>query len=579
LAFQLTGFGRKAVPQNGKPAESNKKQASNERAIPQIRRGERMFRRRPAPVVMLPYVDPRGHQTVVRWARRLLPPVFVILCFSWGVGFAFFAPHLIPFFAAPLVVLAGLVIWSLPDSRSVPVRSMTVLFWVFMAGLELWPNYLALALPGLPWITMVRLSGIPLCVLMLVCVSASPRFRSGLSASLKASRLMTGLLVAFTILEALSVFWSSNRLESLNRLFVNATSCTSVYFIAAYLFRAPGRIERWAAFMWIMASLLCLEGMVEWRLGHTLWAGHIPRFLAMAQGDVAEVLSNGYVRVGTGAYRVQATASTALGLAEFLALSMPFVLHFATTSTYRLAVRLAAIATIPMIFVVISYTDSRLGMIGAGLAVLGYPFCLALLSWRRERESLLSPALVLGYPALFTLAVAGSLFIGRVRHKILGDGSQQSSNDARATQWHMGVPKILSHPWGYGLGNGGGVLGYYNPGGQLTIDTYYLNEMLDVGILGFLLFFAIIVVGGLQSANLALRDSYRDRDYRFLVPITISLGIFFIIKSVFAQQDNHPLIFMMLGAIAALASRANDDQAAENTPVNPVDKGMFAKPS
>ena len=47
----------------------------------------------------------------------------------------------------------------------------------------------------------------------------------------------------------------------------------------------------------------------------------------------------------------------------------------------------------------------------------------------------------------------------------------------------------------------------------------------------------------------------KDRDYSVLIPIAISISTFFVIKSVFSQEGNHPLIFMMMGAIAALVYR------------------------
>ena len=48
----------------------------------------------------------------------------------------------------------------------------------------------------------------------------------------------------------------------------------------------------------------------------------------------------------------------------------------------------------------------------------------------------------------------------------------------------------------------------------------------------------------------------RDRDVAFLAPIAIALINFVAIKAIFSQQDNHPLVFMMLGMAGALIYRS-----------------------
>jgi hypothetical protein len=47
-----------------------------------------------------------------------------------------------------------------------------------------------------------------------------------------------------------------------------------------------------------------------------------------------------------------------------------------------------------------------------------------------------------------------------------------------------------------------------------------------------------------------------NRDRAFLIPLSLSLFNFVMIKAVFSQQDNRPLIFMMLGAVVAIAAQS-----------------------
>jgi hypothetical protein len=555
MAIEVTKFAQKLPRPNQKKANLQKARLDQLPAFV-----ARHFRRKVPSSINLPYQVPQGRMPVVRWSRRFISPIFLFFCFFWGAAFAFFAPSLLPAFAVPVAILGALTIWALPDTTRAPTGTMAVIFWAFLLGLELWPNYLSLALPGLPWITMIRLSGIPLTLILLVCVSVSSSFRDETAKSIKAVPTLSGLLIAFSILQLVSVAFSGKPFFSLDRFFVGTISWTGIFFVSAYLFRTPGRIERWAYVIWGMTFLLCLEGLAEWRMGHTVWAGHIPSFLKMADNGVADAMAQGSVRSGIGVYRVQATSSTALGFGEYLALAMPFVLHFAIAPSYRPLIRAMALITIPLLIFVLNLTDARSGMIGALMAVMLGPILMALIIRRNRPKSMMASAIAIGSPIVMALAIGASLFFHRIREKILGGGAQASSTAARVIQYHDGVPKILSRPWGYGAGMSGETLQFYSPSGMLTVDTYYLMIALEYGVIGFLIYYTMIAIGIMRAGQLALQINLPNRDYLFLAPITIALLEFLVIKSVFSQQDNHPLVYMMLGGIAALAGRINKDK-------------------
>src|SRR3546814_5293467 len=62
------------------------------------------------------------------------------------------------------------------------------------------------------------------------------------------------------------------------------------------------------------------------RSGVVPWVGHVPSFLKIQDPVVQRVLE-GSARAATGIHRIQATYTTSLGFAEFLALMTPFALH------------------------------------------------------------------------------------------------------------------------------------------------------------------------------------------------------------------------------------------------------------
>jgi hypothetical protein len=123
---------------------------------------------------------------------------------------------------------------------------------------------------------------------------------------------------------------------------------------------------------------------------------------------------------------------------------------------------------------------------------------------------------------------------------------------------------ILKHPWGYGSGNGAVALGVTNPAGDISIDTYYMSIGLDYGVLGFLFYYGAVIAAGYYAGRQALLSAGTKRDIAFLGPLAISLASFLLIKSVFSQEDNNPLAFMMMGAVVALCSRLKPTKAASS---------------
>jgi len=237
-----------------------------------------------------------------------------------------------------------------------------------------------------------------------------------------------------------------------------------------------------------------------------------------------------------------------------MALTMPFVLGFAL-GPYGWRLRAAAAASAFFIMFVAVIGGARVGTVGCLVAVTLFALAWAVLKWRREPTSLVGPAVALAYPALLVALIAGIAFIGRLRTMVWGDGSEAYSTNARVAQLKLGIPKILSHPEGYGIAMAGQTLDYH-PFGFLSIDNYYLAIALDYGVLGFLLYYGIFVAAIAYCARARGRTQSDDKELWTFTSLGISLTTFVIIKSSFSEQSNHPIVFMMLGMVAALTYRA-----------------------
>jgi hypothetical protein len=506
-------------------------------------------------IVLRPYVDLKDIR------RRLFGlaifPALAFFCLVYGFFFALTAPYLIAQFFVPILLLAMLVIWALPDQRTAPTTAMRLMFSGFMISLILWPNYVALALPGLPWITLLRLTGIPMTICLLVCLSISKRFRLELKEAFSTTPIIPIFFAIFVALQFLTLVFSKSPFDSFSRTLVLQVNWTAIFVVSCYMFQKPGRISRYIFLICALAVPIAALSFLEFREQHLLWDESIPSFLKI--NDLEHMLTPEF-RPGTGEYRAKATFSTALGLAEYMALMTPFFIHYMLTSKKHLN-KLLSGGMIVAIFMTISFSGSRLGYAGMLVSILLYTGLWAALRWRRLRSDLLAPAILFSYPFFFLATILGSFFVHRLHTLIWGDGAQAGSNQARVNQISTAMPHILSNPIGHGSGQSGGAMGYA-AGRFVTVDNYVITIALDYGVLGVITYFGMFGVAIYYAAKYTLVHAGRSRDpeANYLVPLGVSLASFLVIKLVFSQYDNHPLVFMMLGMVVALVHRLQVEQ-------------------
>jgi hypothetical protein len=489
-----------------------------------------------------------------RAARLWVVGILAAFSFFWGLVFAFMAPALPVLWLAPVGIMALAVIWALPDTRAAPTQILARLFLAFVVILIDWPNYLSLNLHqfGMPWMSFQRLVSIPLTIIFLICISVSKPLRTRTGAALGAEPAIWPLLVAFILIQTYVMFLTPRFIGALDSYVNMQMSWTLMFFIACCLFSLPGWVEKWAIAVWGGAVLSGVVAVWEWRVHHVLWMGHVPSFLAI-DPLVARELTPLY-RAYTGMYRVQSTFGTSLGLGEFISLAVPFILHFAV-SNYRWQIRAAASATVPFLIFVALITNARSALIGVLLGLALYGLYWGVMRSRRNPGSMFARSILYAYPVFAALGLASTFIFGRVHKAVWGAGEAASSTLGRAAQYHKGIPLVFARPEGYGISQAGITLGFYQPNGLLTIDTYYLAIALDYGILGFLVYYAMFGYGLFTGARHALKYVGPDRECAFLAPASISLAAFLVIKSVFAETGNHPFYFMVLGMVVALIYR------------------------
>ena len=496
-----------------------------------------------------------GYSYDAFWRRNivLFAAIYALILMAIGVAFATYGTNILMPVAGILSVLVLLIVWVLPESSDPPLRKMKGLFFGFLVALLIWPDYLALDLPGLPWITAIRIFAVPMAFLFLISLSVSTMFRKKMVDLIQPTVVTSIFIIIFALTCVLSIFYSTSPGQSSNSVVLVLLNWVVVFFVSMWVFADIRNIKIFAYAIWSSAVVTSVIAIREWQIQGVPWAGHIPSFLAV-DDPIIQVILSAKARSTTGIYRVQSKFGTPLAFAEFSAFAAPFVLYFAVFGK-SLFIRFLAVSTMPLIFLSIVRTDSRLGATGFFLTFLLFLIAWGVSRWLRRRESIFGPAITLAYPAIFVGFLISTFVVGRLRNMVWGTKAQSFSSQAREVQWEGGIPKILSHPWGYGMGQGGSVLGFRNPAGVLTIDSHYLAVLLEVGIFGFL-FYAIIFLSVVVYGSFALFKAKTVDDF-LIIPCLILVSIFIVEKAVFAQLENHPLVYATLGAICALVYRLN----------------------
>lgn len=419
----------------------------------------------------------------------------------------------------------------------------------------LWPGYLAIALPGLPWITSLRLVGFPMAGVLLVCLSVSERFRSEVRNSLTASKPLTVFFFGFVLIEILTIPLSAAPVASAQLVFTHQVNWTSVFIIGCVLFRDIRYVERYLALLvFLMIAIIALTSFETYRR-HVPWMGHIPPFLRVPD-DVVDRVLRVQIRLFVNRYRAKATFFTPLALAEFLSLLTPFLLYFGLSRLNSL-LRAGALALVPLTFAAVRFTDSRLGVVGMLASVVLYGFLWSFVRWRANRKDLLAAAMVYGYPAVAALFTAAVFASGRLRAMVLGGNAQASSNEARNTQLAMAADALMRRPVGHGAGQSGQSLGF---GAEdfITVDNYFITVSMDYGVMGAIFWYGIFITAIVVAVRVCLDPRTVGRpEARLMAPLAVSLTAFLIVKWVHGQDANHPIFFLLVAMISGLKWRLN----------------------
>lgn len=504
-------------------------------------------------LITKPDVLPQYRQLRSPASAFFFKTIYLSLCIGLGLFYGLAIALTLPAGAVPLTLpvlaMAAVVIWGLPDAPGAALPKLTAaLLFGFFAAISLWPDYLSLQIPGLPWISLRRLFSFPLGIVLFVNLSQKYELRGRLWNVLRSERWVSRFLIAFAICQVLSVLTGTPFVPGLNRWIVALFNWISVLLAAALVFSYSGLSSRWMRWFCAFTFIACLVDLAEVHNQRLLWGDllyRLPRIFAV-DPEMADSLLR---QSPWTKYRAKGFFSTSLSFAEYMALAAPFF-SLCLFRARTLGGQAAWLALNLLLISALFLNGSRLGLVGA---LVGYSTCayLFVIQYRHE-----NPRHVIA-SALFYLLPIGALLgaiaiksFGRLNALFFGTGMQILSTEARWAQLDLMPYTLLKRPlFGFGPGNGAQALGYRSPGGQLTVDSYFISAFLDYGVLGGIAYFGLIVTGILAAVRLGLKEDNPKRS--FAMALGAALIIYLIVRLVLSQEDNQPLLFLLLGMTCA----------------------------
>jgi hypothetical protein len=467
--------------------------------------------------------------------------------------------------AIPIGVVLGVVIWLLPDAdeHAPPTTAdppYIALLVAFVSGIIVWPSYIAIVIPGLPWLTPPRLILAGMIAMMLIHYPQHRHSRGTLIEVMSHDRIAISLFLLYESLNILVLPLSPKISDTVSFLVLQEVMNLSAVTMAGVLLTKPNNIRIIYAGIVVTAIYAMLVCIVENDMQIPPWADYIPSFMQIDQSFLSRILSP-QARIGDNRYRIRSTFPVVLYFTQYLSLVLPLVLYAAWRMRGRY--RILGLALVPLVLHTVWYANAR-----TAISALLIPlFVFAALSlWRSLRQGRNSDALRTGIRAAVIMLLVGMLggvlaTSHRAQMYTFGGKQHAGSNDARDRQWANAWKQLAKNPIGIGAGNSVARVGIAVKGrDNLIVDSLYINLLVDVGYLGFFAFFGMFIRCAWLGITCFMRAVNEIEEQAGAA--AIGLISYVTTCSVVSTTDSGYLSFLLCGMIVA-TKRLQDQRIAE----------------
>jgi O-antigen ligase len=469
-----------------------------------------------------------------------------------------------PMASIGMVALAAVVLlWAMPDLHVVPDRMLRKAFFAMVFAQLCVPAYYAIDTGLLPWISVRRFFSLAVIVLFAVTVAGSRAERQKISEIARDNRLLFFCACGFLVTIFLSIFTTISISQSTASSFDSLLNWYIPFFACILVVRSERDVRMLTTiFVW-SAIIVAVAGFIEFIVQRRYFFDIFPRSLLqdmMARNPALAMMYN-VSMFRNGFYRAASIFSVSLSFGEFLAMIAPIAAYFILHGEKWKSRALGA-AALALILAGIIASGAR----GAYLCfIVAMP--LTVLLWM-IRQTRFNPASLAG-PIILAIFLAGFggvmslVFIsGKLSNMVFGGADTAASTEARFIQWNAAKPHIISNPvTGHGVGSSGDLIGFAAETGVPSVDSYPITLLVEQGVPGFLLFFAMVAVGIWIGVRIYLTNT--EKIAEIAGPLACSLVAFGIYRLVLSQRENHTLFFLMIGLLLAVSRICHERQRSQ----------------
>ena len=464
------------------------------------------------------------------------------------------------FVGFPILLMAGVSLWMLPDVDKPDNAPFFKLLIIYMFLMVAWPTYVAIAIPGLPWVTPPR---IVLGVLLIGMLTHFPQIaeaRRKVVDLLGYDPIAFRLYGLFLFMQVVVVPLAPSPVEAFSYQVLQGVLDSSAMVAAAWCFSDVKKIPRVMRVVILAGILTMLLTLLENWLQRPPWFGYIPSFLRVDPA-LYETYMSSQARIGDGRYRVRATFGIVLYYSQYIGLFLPPLMYeMWKAKGWK---RVLVLALIPLILQTVWFVNARTASIALLTTMFGFAGLVMIrqLFFRPRGDALKSGIMV----SLVLLAVAGLAGAIASSHQLkmytIGGQQHAGSNAVRDMQWEGAWRAVGRNPIGFGLGSVVPGVGAMSAKGKVIVDSYFINLLIGVGPLGFIGFIGCLV----RVLWLGIMTFLRAKDdlEEWGGVLAISVFNFIVSAYVISYADNNYLVFTLVVAILALHRYQSARIAAE----------------
>lgn len=511
--------------------------------------------------VLPPYTQTRSPFATFLWVLLWLG-----IAVGVGLGYGYMSAigplYFLPAMTAGVAGMLLLLVLVLPAPQAIPQKTIYTLYFFMIAFHILLPEYISLFLPGLPWMNPMRITAISLTLLIGYLIFSRKDFQADVVEISTRYWLIVFGGTANVLVGAMILPIMGGEIARLSSALFDIMVYAAVVLGASYLYWKNGRkvMLRFALIICIATAVLLPIGAIERIQQMVLWRPLIPA--GFGGDDAALIQSILSSKFRDGVYRVQAVFSNPLLFAEYLAVTSPILLAVMVWTKSATARAVLIPIYIYSIYAALVFPSARLAFVAlvAGHCALG---SIALLYWKRHSRgnNHIADAGLLAIPGTIAILTLALIFVRRFQLIIFGGTEHAGSNQARANQWSQAFETFPRSPvFGFGYGEASGLAGTIGANQTLTLDAWYINVMLDSGVIGTSLYAAAFLAATYRACQLSVL--MKGRDAALMMALTGMMVAKMTINGVLSLTHNHVLLFFAYGIVIGASLRYQEQLKA-----------------